>query len=155
VATVTGHVNASPAAVFGVLANGWYYSGWVVGASHVRAVEEAWPAVGSRLFHTSGLWPVALADETRVEQVTPNEHLVLTARGRPLGAARIELSLAPEDGGTRVTLRETPVSGPGQWVHNRVLDAALHRRNTESLARLAALSERRTAPASSSEGRAV
>lgn len=145
-ATVTAHIDAPPEAVFAVLADGWAYSGWVVGTSHMQAVEESWPAVGSRLFHASGVWPVVLADETSVEAVTPDARLVMTARGRPFGEARIEVSLRADGDGTTVTLAETPTSGPGRWLHNRVADAVLHRRNEESLARLAALSERRTAP---------
>jgi uncharacterized protein YndB with AHSA1/START domain len=84
-ATVTAHIDARPEAVFAVLADGWAYSGWVVGTSHMQAVEDAWPAIGSRLFHASGVWPVILADETRVEAVAPDERLVMTARGRPSG----------------------------------------------------------------------
>ena len=87
-ATVTAHIDVPPARVYAVLANGWYYSGWVVGTSHMRAVEDAWPAAGSRLFHSSGVWPAVLADETMVEEVSPNERLVLTVRARPLGQAR-------------------------------------------------------------------
>jgi uncharacterized protein YndB with AHSA1/START domain len=145
-ATVTAHIDAPPEAVFAVLADGWSYSGWVVGTSHMQAVEEAWPSVGSRLFHASGIWPVVLADETSVEAVAPDERLVMTARGRPFGEARVEVALAAAGDGTTVTLTETPISGPGHWLHNRIADAVLHRRNEESLARLAALSERRTAP---------
>jgi uncharacterized protein YndB with AHSA1/START domain len=145
-ATVTTYIDVAPSEVYSVLANGWYYSGWVVGTSHMRAVEEAWPAVGSRLFHASGVWPAALADETSVDEVTPNERLVMTARGRPLGEARVEIALTGQGDGTRVLLTETPISGPGRWLHNRIADAILHRRNVESLARLAAMAERRTLP---------
>jgi hypothetical protein len=117
----------------------------------MQAVEETWPSVGSRLFHASGVWPVVLTDETSVEAVSPDERLVMTARGRPFGEARVELSLAADGYGTRVTLAETPISGPGHWLHNPVSEAVLYRRNVECLARLAAMSERRTAP---SPGRA-
>ena len=145
-ATVTTYVEAAPAEVYAVLANGWHYSGWVVGTSHMQAVEEAWPAVGSRLFHATGIWPAALADETSVDEVTTNERLVMTARGRPFGEARIEILLIADGAGTRVTLTETPISGPGSWLHNRLADLILQRRNEESLARLAAMAERRTIP---------
>ena len=63
-----------------------------------------------------------------------------------MGEARVEVTLAPEGPGTRVALAETPISGPARWLHNPALDAVLHRRNVESLARLAAISERRSAP---------
>jgi uncharacterized protein YndB with AHSA1/START domain len=145
-ATVTGYIDASPGDVFAVLADGWYYSGWVVGTSHMRAVEARWPAAGSRLFHASGVWPAALRDETEVEEVVPGERLVLIAKGGPLGQARVGITLAPEGDGTRVTMDETPVSGPGRWISSPVTDVLLRRRNVESLARLAALAERRSAP---------
>jgi uncharacterized protein YndB with AHSA1/START domain len=145
-ATVSRQIAAAPDDVFAVLADGWTYSNWVVGASHVRAVEAGWPAVGSKLHHASGNWPLALQDETEVESVDPGRSLVLTARGRPLGEARIELTLEPRDGGTRVTIAESPTSGPGHWLHNPVSDGLLALRNTETLTRLAATVERRTRP---------
>ena len=143
-ATVTAHMKATPQEVFDVLADGWRYSGWVVGASHVRAVDAAWPEVGSHLFHASGVWPVALRDETKVESVQPGHKLVLTARGRPLGEARVEIVIESDGEGAIVTLSETPVSGPGEWLHNPLLDLILRRRNVETLARLTAMAERRT-----------
>jgi uncharacterized protein YndB with AHSA1/START domain len=146
VATVTTFIDVPPPDVYSVLADGWYYSGWVVGTSHVQAVEEAWPAIGSRLFHASGVWPAALADETSVDEAITNERLALTARVRPFGEAHIEITLTAEGDGTRVTFTETPISGPGRWLRNQATDAILHRRNAESLARLAARCERRTSP---------
>jgi hypothetical protein len=145
-ATVTTHIGVRPPQVFAVLANGWYYSGWVVGTSHMRAVEDTWPAPGSRLFHSSGVWPAVLTDETVVEEVSPNERLLMTARVRPFGQARVELVLTVESEGTRVTLTETPIGGFASWAHNRVTDSVLLRRNVESLGRLAAISEGRTVP---------
>jgi uncharacterized protein YndB with AHSA1/START domain len=145
-AIVERHIKASPEEVFAVLANGWYYSGWVVGTSHMRAVEPEWPAVGSRLFHASGVWPAALRDETQVEDVSPSERLVMTARGRPLGEARVELTLTADGTGTLVRMNETPTSGPGRWIHNPLNERMLVRRNIESLARLAAIAEGRSHP---------
>lgn len=146
-ATVTARIEAGPAEVFAVLADGWVYSGWVVGASHMRAVEAAWPAAGSRLHHSSGAWPLIVDDETLVEAVDPGRQLVLLAKGGALGQARVDLTLEADGGGTRVTMVETPVSGPGHWLHNPVADDLLRRRNTESLSRLRMLVERPTIPA--------
>lgn len=145
-AVVERHIAASAQDVFAVLANGWYYSGWVVGTSHMRAVEASWPAAGSRLFHASGIWPAALRDETQVEKVSRPNLLVMIARGRPFGQARVELTLTSCDGGTLAGLSEAPVSGPGRWIHNPVNERLLIRRNIESLARLAAIAEQRTQP---------
>ncbi len=149
VATVSATIRAAPAAVHAVLADGWAYAGWVVGASHVRAVEGDWPAVGSRLFHASGTSPLLMADDTVVEQVDRGRRLVLLAHGGSLGDARIELSLVPDGptgGRTRVAMVETPVAGPGKWFHNPIADAVLTRRNTEALTRLGCLVEHPTTP---------
>ena len=67
-------------------------------------------------------------------------------RKRDQGAADLVCELAAEHDGTRVTMHETPTAGPGRWLHNPATEALLTRRNTESLARLSALAERRTRP---------
>lgn len=146
VAVVTRHMHATRHAVFAVLADGWRYSNWVVGTSHMRAVEDAWPAAGSKLFHASGAWPVVARDETEVRAVEVDQRLELIARGRPMGVAEIVIDLADEDSGCRVTLHEKPVAGPGRWLHNPATEALLTRRNVEALERLAAMAEHRTAP---------
>ncbi len=146
-ATVDRRVQASRDRVWDVLCEGWTYSNWVVGTSHMRAVEREWPGVGSRLFHASGVWPLVTRDETQVEQSVPATTLTLIARGRPFGEARVRIELA--DGGAdgcTITMHETPVSGPGKWLHNPATEALLIRRNVEALDRLAALVEARTAP---------
>ena len=145
-ATVSRHIAAAPTAVWDVLADGFTYSQWVVSTATVRAVEAAWPAAGAKLHHSQGTWPVTLDDEAVVEVSKPASRLVLLAKGRPLGSARVELDLRSEDGGTRITMTEQPVSGPGKWAHNPVSEVLLRHRNTEALARLAAIAERRTAP---------
>jgi uncharacterized protein YndB with AHSA1/START domain len=145
-ATNQMEIAADRSAVFAVLSNGWTYSNWVVGTSHMRAVEANWPATGTRLFHASGAWPLALRDETQVDECETDRRLVLTARGRPFGEARIEITLDDTDTGCRITLDETPVAGPGRWAHNPLSEAVLARRNEESLARLAAICEHRVAP---------
>lgn len=149
VTTVEIVIAADPPHVFGVLSDGWYYSDWVTGTSHIRAVDAEWPAIGSRIHHASGIWPLVLHDETRVDAITPDQRLVLLAEGKALGTARVVIELEPVPGpvaSTKVTMSETPVSGPGRWVHNPALAAVLRRRNAESLTRLRALAERRTAP---------
>ena len=145
-AVTTVHVDASPEQVFAVLADGWTYSNWVVGTSHMRAVELTWPAVGSTLFHASGAWPVVMRDETKVLEVEPGRSLTLQARGRPFGEATVRVSLEADSTGTTVTMTETPTAGPGKWLHNPASEALLLRRNVESLARLAAVAERRERP---------
>ena len=47
-------VSASAEAVWSVLGDGWLYPLWVVGATHMRDVDETWPAVGARLHQGDG-----------------------------------------------------------------------------------------------------
>lgn len=145
-ATVTRRIEASPGAVFAVLADGWRYSNWVVGTSHMRAVETEWPATGARLHHCSGIWPLVTRDETVVEESIPDRKLVLLAKGGIAGSARVVLELVPDGDGTIVWLSETAVAGLGKWIYNPAIDLLMARRNVETLARLAALSERHTTP---------
>jgi hypothetical protein len=100
------------------------------------------------LHHCSGIWPLVTRDETIVEESEPNRRLVLLAKGGILGSARVVLELEQDGDGTIVSLSEAPVAGFGKWVHNPGLDLVLARRNVETLARLAALSERHTEPVS-------
>ena len=58
----------------------------------------------------------------------------------------MEILLAPEGSGTRLTMREEPIGGARWLLRNPVGDALIYRRNVESAARLSALAERRTAP---------
>ena len=145
-ATVDQLILTSPERVFAVLSDGWMYSNWVVGTSHMRAVEAEWPSEGSRLFHASGIWPAVIRDETVVEAVAENERLVLIARGWPAGEARITVELTPAGGHTLVKMTETPIAGPAKWLDNPINERTLKRRNVEALARLAALAEKRISP---------
>jgi uncharacterized protein YndB with AHSA1/START domain len=145
-ATNTIHIDAGRQDVYAVLSDGWRYTTWVVGTSHMMAVQADWPAKGTKLFHAVGAWPFMIRDQTEVLGVEPGRRLELLAHGRPLGDAQIVLELEDDDGGCRLTMHEEPVNGPGKWVNNRMGEALLHRRNSESLSRLRALAERRTEP---------
>lgn len=142
-AEVSGHIAAPPSQVWATLADGWLYSAWVVGTSKIREVDDNFPAVGSKLHHAFGLWPFLVQDETEVLACEPERHLLLQARGRPLGEATTAIDLTPADGGTAIRLAETPTKGPGAWVNNRVAEAVLKHRLQECLARLAPLAEGR------------
>lgn len=142
-ATTSRHVEAPPEAVWAVLGDGWSYAAWVVGTSRIRDVDPAWPAKGSRIHHSFGLWPAVIDDETRVEESVPPSRLVLTARGWPMGEARVEITLRPEGTGTAVTIDEAPVSGPGLLGRNRAADWVIAKRNEETLLRLARIAEGR------------
>jgi uncharacterized protein YndB with AHSA1/START domain len=136
-------IGVGPDQVFAVLADGWLYPLWVVGATHMREVDAHWPAVGARLHHKVGVWPLALDDITEVEQVEPGHRLVLCARGGPAGSARVEIELEPVDEGTRVRMTERAVSGAGRLVPLPLQCAMLRPRNIESLRRLQAIAENR------------
>ncbi len=127
-----------------VIADGWTYTQWVVGNSRMRAVEPHWPAVGSKIHHTIGIWPFVINDETVVESCTPLEELVLQARIRPLGKARITLRLSDTADGCRIEMAEVPVGGPLHVIPRRLALAAALPRNRECIWRLAAHAERRT-----------
>jgi hypothetical protein len=129
-------VPADPARVWRVLADGWSYPLWVVGATHMRAVDDGYPAVGTRLHHSVGVWPVQLEDRTEVMACEPQWLLELKGHAWPTGAARIRISLQPEPGGTRVVMDEHAESGPAVLIPGPVQQALLVPRNKESLARL-------------------
>lgn len=118
--------------VFAVLADGWTFASWVVGASHIRAVDEDWPAKGNRIHHSVGPWPLQVEDSTEVVEVRPPAMLELDARMWPFGAARVRLELA-EDGpdSTRVAMSERAVRGPGRMIPESVQAVGLVPRNRE------------------------
>jgi len=145
--TVKRDTTATRQQVWDVVADGWTYSQWVVGNTRMRAVDPGWPAPGSKIHHTVGVWPLLLNDETEVESSTPLELLILLAKGRPLGGARIVLRLFDIQDGCRIEMAEVPVGAPLNLVPRRLALAAAYPRNRECLARLAALAERRTRPA--------
>jgi hypothetical protein len=142
---VTRNTSASRAQVWAVMADGWTYSQWVVGNSRMRAVSPDWPNVGSTIDHSVGVWPLLLDDHTVVEDCLPSERLVLLAKGRPFGKARITLRLFDLDGGgCRIEMAEVPVGAPMGWVPKRLALAAAMPRNRECTWRLAAIAERRS-----------
>jgi uncharacterized protein YndB with AHSA1/START domain len=140
-------IDATPEQVFAVLADGWSYASWVVGAAHMRDVDASWPAVGSRLHHRVGPWPFNINDRTVVRAVTPGRLLELDARAWPVGSATVRIRLEPVDGGgrTRVRLTEWLSSPLGSKLPATVQAALLVPRNKESLARLEDLAVHREA----------
>lgn len=137
-------VQATPDQVWSVLSDGWLYPLFVVGASRMREVDEGWPAVGTRLHHSVGTWPLLIDDTTEVLEVEPGRRLVLQARAWPAGEATVELVLEETDGATLVTIHEDATSGPGVLVPKPVRDVQLDLRNAETLQRLAYVVEGRT-----------
>lgn len=129
--------------VWNVLADGWTYSQWVVGNSRMRAVDPDWPAPGSTIKHSVGLWPLVINDETVVQECEPQSRLVLLAKMGPAGAARVTLKLSDTDHGTCVEMEEVLVRGPLSWLPDSVELALMWPRNKEALWRLTSLAEHR------------
>ncbi|RTL67786.1 MAG: SRPBCC family protein [Pseudonocardiaceae bacterium] len=144
--TVGLTVPTTPERVFAVLADGWSYPLWVVGATHMRDVDGDWPAIGARLHHSVGVWPLQAHDTTRVVAVRAGELLELRAHLWPTGSARIRLTLRPTGAGTHVEMDEWADSGPLALVPRAVQDLVIAPRNRESLSRLAAVATRRAGP---------
>jgi uncharacterized protein YndB with AHSA1/START domain len=141
--TITRTVAATPDRVFAILADGWTYSGWVVGCSHIRDVDEGFPARGTRIHHSVGVWPATIEDTTASVECEPGKRLVLDARVWPVGKARVTFTLEEVPDGTAVTMEEETTAGPGRALQNKLTDPLLDKRNDESLARLFAMAIRR------------
>src|SRR3954453_17132443 len=95
-ATNTRRMKATPQQVWDVLADGWLYPLWVVGASRMREVDADWPQVGAKLHHSVGTWPLLIDDNTEVVAMVPGLSLTLHARARPTGVAEVVLRLEPQ-----------------------------------------------------------
>lgn len=134
--TVTQVFNSPAPEVWKVIADGWLYSGWVVGASRIRAVDAHWPEVDARLHHSVGAWPFVIDDSTRVAAVDPGKSLELIARGWPMGEAKVVITLEDLGSQCRVTIAEDAVRGPGLAVPKALRDPAISIRNRETLKRL-------------------
>jgi len=142
-ATNTREIRTVPDKVWAVLSDGWLYPLWVVGASRMREVDDAWPAVGSRLHHSFGTWPVLIDDNTEVLDSDPGRFLRLRARGWPMGEAEVAITIAPSGPYSLVEISEEAVSGPGALVPKLVETPMIKWRNSETLRRLALISENR------------
>jgi uncharacterized protein YndB with AHSA1/START domain len=140
-------IDTTPERIFAVLADGWSYASWVVGAAHIRDVDAGWPAVGSRIHHKVGPWPVQINDQTTVRAVEPDRLLELDARMWPIGKAIVRVTLEPVSAtSTRVTITESIVSGAGHLLPEAVQAVLLRPRNAEALDRLADIAVHRDPP---------
>jgi len=143
-AVTTWTAATTPDNVWKVLADGWLFPLWVVGACRIRDVDATWPEPGSRLHHSVGVWPVVRDDNTEVLSCDPGERIELQARAWPLGEARVIIALRPTGEGTEVTIEEDLTHGPGSLLPRPLRAGALHVRNIETLKRLAMLAEGRS-----------
>jgi len=136
-------IETVPDQVWDVLADGWLYPLWVVGATRMRAVDASWPDVGSKLHHSVGAWPVVIDDETEVLSMDSGRSLRLRAAAWPGGEAEVLITLTASGADTLVEIEEDAVSGPGRLVPLPVRAPLLKWRNVETLRRLALVAEGR------------
>lgn len=107
----------------------------------MRDVDDAWPAVGSRLHHSFGVWPILIDDVTEVVEWSPSHRFSMRAKGWPIGEAGIVIDVKPRGDGCVVRIQEEAVRGPGRWVPRVIFDPLMRWRNAETLHRLAYLAE--------------
>lgn len=129
--------------VFAVLSDPQSYAYWVVGSDRIRDADASWPAVGAKLHHRVGAGPFKLNDNTEVLEVTAPMRLVLQARTRPFGTARVTLDLLDLGDRTRVTMGEGPGDRFSRLLFNPIANALLRRRNDVALRRLDELARKR------------
>jgi uncharacterized protein YndB with AHSA1/START domain len=140
-------VAATPDDVWKVLADGWLYPLWVVGATRMRDVDDNWPEKGSRLYHSVGVWPLLINDHTEVLEVVPGRSITLRARAWPVGEAKVDIRLSDVGAQTEVVIEEDAIAGPGLLVPEPLKGVTLRWRNVETLRRLAFIAEgRRESP---------
>ncbi len=133
----------SPEALWSVLSDPESYGHWVVGAADIRDADATWPAPGATFHHTQGIRGVGLKDSTTVLEAQAPRRLVLEVRARPVVIAKVTLDLAPNAGGTHVTMTEWPIGGWLAKIYRPRMDGMITARNDVSLKRLARLAERR------------
>lgn len=139
--TTEAQFSVPPERVFTVLSDPDSYGDWVVGSHSIRDADPDWPAVGARFHHRVGAGPLTVNDHTEVLEADPPRRLLLRARARPLGTAKVEIVLTPCDGGTHVTMTEVAGDPLSRLALNRLTDPLVHHRNVESLRRLRRISE--------------
>jgi len=143
-AVITRRVHAPAEVVWSVLADGWLYATWVVGASRIRAVQPEWPNPGGRLHHSFGVWPALIDDHTEVLTSDPRRELLLKARGWPAGEAHVRIKVTPTGAdGSIVSIAEDATGGPARFIPRAVRQRLISPRNTEALRRLALIAEGR------------
>lgn len=141
-AVITRRVHAPAGTVWDVLADGWLYANWVVGASRIRDVESEWPQPGSKLHHSFGVWPVLINDSTEVLASEPGREMLLKARGWPAGEAHVRIMISPQGpDASVVSISEDATAGPGKVVPRPLRQLVIGPRNAETLNRLALIAE--------------
>jgi uncharacterized protein YndB with AHSA1/START domain len=131
-----------PESVWDALADPGSYGYWVVGSKVICDADADWPAPGSRFHHTVGVGPLKTSDHTEALEATRPRHLAMKAKSRPLGSARVELTMTRKAGGTLVEMAENPAGLTSALVINPIVHLLTRGRNAESLMRLEELALR-------------
>lgn len=132
--TVEATIPAPPSAVYEVLADPETYPDWLVGADHMRSVDDEFPAAGSKFDHSVGAAGVTVDDQTQSLGADPDHHLALLVNAGVFHA-RVDFELRREpDGGTHVSFSERPVGAFAPLTP--LLRPTLYGRNAASLAKL-------------------
>ena len=128
--------------VFAVLVDPETYPKWLVGAKEIRAVDDDWPAPGSRFHHRFGLiGPLTIPDSTKVIEIDRPRLLSLEVRARPLGRGRATFTLDDVETGddrpcTKIAIDEVPLGSMA--AATPVLEPFIKSRNVASLNALVA-----------------
>ena len=126
----------SPERVFDYLLDPTTYPRWLIGAEAMRAVDDDWPAPGSRFHHRVGMWPVRIEDYTELVELDRPRMLQLSVRATPLIRADVTFRCRGDEAESILLLQEEPVyRGVGNLVRP-VLDPVTHLRNHGSLRKL-------------------
>jgi uncharacterized protein YndB with AHSA1/START domain len=141
-------VDVPPERVFAVLADGWTYSDWVVGISHIARVGADWPSAGSAVHYQVGAGQLGLRATITAVAADPPFNLVISPKVWPLGEYLVRIVLdALEGGRTKITFSEELVAGPLHMLRRKTTDGLLYLRGRETVHRLAELAVHRPAPA--------
>jgi len=132
-----------PSAVWEALADPGGYGYWVVGSKVIRDADPTWPAAGSKFHHTIGVGPFTVSDHTESLEADAPSKLRLRAKGRPFGTAQVTMEMTAKDGGTVVSMIETPDGLTALLSLNPLVHVITRARNAESLMRLEELALRR------------
>jgi carbon monoxide dehydrogenase subunit G len=125
--------------VWSVIIDPTSYPRWLIGAEEIRRVDPEWPSPGSAFHHRVGIGPLALPDNSQVEDVEEGRQLRLHVRARPFISAIATFRLVGEGDRTVVSLEEEPTLRFIGNLVRPVLDPLTHLRNHRSLRRLAAV----------------
>jgi uncharacterized protein YndB with AHSA1/START domain len=139
--TVHLKFDVTPERVWATLADPETYGDWVVGSHSIRDADATWPEPGSRFYHRVGIGPLRVRDHTEVLESAPPHRLVLHARARPLGTARVELVVSRDGEGSLVTIQETAGDPLSLIAINPLTAKLMEARNVETLRRLKRIAE--------------